>query len=206
MNNSAIYNSPSNPLPLREGARGRSGFTLLELIIAITILSIVVAIVGSGFRLGIRAWEKGEAETQETQRLRALSGLISQTIKSAFPYQVTYEEEKVILFQGEKDFILFATTSDTGFKWVRYAYKDGKLILTEGILPDKKFTDKIKEDEEIIDSDVGEVKFEYLSAKKDEGWKESWDMGDGIPPAVRVKVGYFQPFLISITMGAKEEG
>ena len=201
-------NPPSAKAMARRGGRGDlAGFTLLELILAITILSIVTLIIGSGFRLSIKAWEKGEAETQETQRLRALSGMISQSIKSAYPYEMKIEDKKTIIFEGDKNSILFATASNGslagGFKWVRYSYKDGALVFTEGILPDKKFMDKIKEDEEIIDSDIGEVKLEYLSSGK-EDWQESWNLGDGIPSAVRVKIAYFQPFLISIPMGFKD--
>ncbi len=182
----------------------KKGFTLLELILAITILSIVTLIIGSAFRLGIKAWEKGEAETRETQRLRSLSGMISQSIKSAYSYKMKIEDENVIVFEGDKNSILFVTASDAGFKWVRYSYKDGALVFTEGILPDKKFMEKIKEDEEVIDSDIGEVKFEYLSTSE-EGWQEEWNLGDGIPSAVRVKVAYFQPFFISVPMGLKDD-
>lgn len=184
------------------------GFTLLELIFAITILSLVVLIIGSGFRLGIKAWEKGEAETQETQRLRVLSGVISQSVKSAYPYKTKIEDKDTILFEGDKNFIMFATavgdSPGAGFRWVRYSYKDGALVLTEGILPDKKFLEKTEENEEIIDSDIGEVKFEYLPSGE-EGWQESWSLGNGLPSAVRVKIAYFQPLLITMPMGLKED-
>jgi prepilin-type N-terminal cleavage/methylation domain-containing protein len=182
-----------------------AGFTLLELMLSVTLLSFVALIIGSGFHLGIKAWEKGEAETLETQRLRILSGLISQQLKSVYPYKTKTEDEddEFVIFEGDENSLLFATThvapSSGGFRWVRYAYDDGKLTFTEGILPDKKFLDKIDEDEEVIDSDIGEVKFEYLPAP-DEEWQESWDLGEGIPVAVRVKVAYFQPFLITVPM------
>ena len=184
--------------------REKTGFTLLELILALTILSMVALIIGSGFRLGIKAWEKGESETRETQRLRALSGLISQNVKSAYPYNMKIEQEKVVVFEGDANSLLFVTSfvepRDGGFKWVRYSYSDGSLVFTEGKLPDKNFLDKIAENEEIIDSDIGEITFEYLSSFEEE-WQESWDSGEGIPLAVRVKIAYFQPFFITLPMG-----
>ncbi|HEX7533874.1 MAG TPA: prepilin-type N-terminal cleavage/methylation domain-containing protein [Syntrophales bacterium] len=36
------------------------GFTLLELLIALTITAMIVAIIFGALRIGIRAWEKGE--------------------------------------------------------------------------------------------------------------------------------------------------
>jgi general secretion pathway protein J len=187
--------------------KNRAGFTLLELILAITILSIVALIIGSGFRLGVKAWEKGEIEAQETQRLRVLSGLISQNLKSIYPYEMEVEGKKVIVFEGNKNSIMFVTAlmdSSTGFfKWIRYSYNDRVFTFNENILPDKKFLDKISEDGEIIDADIGEVTFEYFSLVEGT-WKETWALGEGLPAAVRVKIAYFQPFLIVIPMGLKD--
>lgn len=189
--------------------REKPGFTLLELILALSILSMVALIIGSGFRLGIKAWEKGESEARETQRLRALSGLISQSLKSAYPYNMKIEEEKVVVFEGDANSLLFVTsfveTRDGGFKWVRYSYSDGSLVFTEGKLPDKNFLDKIEENEEVIDSDIGEITFEYLPSFEEE-WQESWDLGEVIPVAVRVKIAYFQPFFITLPMGLVDSG
>jgi general secretion pathway protein J len=189
----------------RQEARGKGqgGFTLLELRIAITILSLVTLMIGSGFRLGYDAWEKGEAETIETQRLRVLSGLLSQQIKSSYPYKMEIEDENVIVFKGDADSIMFVTTltdsSYGGFKWVRYFYKDESLLYKEGFLPDKEFMKKISGKEEIIDSDIEEVKFKYYSNEQEE-WKESWDFAEELPGAISVKISHFQPFQITIPM------
>jgi general secretion pathway protein J len=183
--------------------KNEKGFTLLELILAITILSMVTLIIGSGFRLGINAWERGEAEADETQKLRVLSGLMSQQLKSIYPYKMEIEEKEVVVFKGEPNSIMFVTTltdsSQGGLKWVRYLYENGVLLYKEGILPDKKLLEKISGDEEIIDSNIREVKFAYFSPDTDE-WEESWDLGRGLPKAVRVKIAYFEPFLITMPM------
>ncbi|RJQ50338.1 MAG: prepilin-type N-terminal cleavage/methylation domain-containing protein [Nitrospiraceae bacterium] len=182
----------------------KDGFTLLEVVISITILSLITLIIGSAFRLGIQAWEKGEKETGETQRLRVLSSLLSQQVASAFPYKMKVDDdEPVVLFKGEEDSLLFVTTvTDSfygGFKWVKYSYKDGSMLYKEGLLPDKKLKEKIKGDDETIDSDIEEVKFTYLS--KSGEWEDSWDDEKKLPAAVRVKISYFQPFVINIPMG-----
>ncbi|MBI5663528.1 MAG: prepilin-type N-terminal cleavage/methylation domain-containing protein [Nitrospirae bacterium] len=181
-----------------------SGFTLLELVIAVTILPLIILIIGNGFRLGMNAWEKGEQETVWTQRFRVLSGLLSQQIKSAYPYMMEVEDEKVAVFEGTSDSVMFVTAltdSDFGgFKWVRYSHKEGTLFLKEGLLPDKELDDSIKGDEEVVDTDIKEIKFAYLSLEDNE-WKDSWDYGKKLPGAVRVKISYFEPFLITIPMG-----
>ncbi|MBI4826876.1 MAG: prepilin-type N-terminal cleavage/methylation domain-containing protein [Nitrospirae bacterium] len=177
------------------------GFTLVEILLAMTIMSIVTLIVGSVFRLGMNAWERGESETAQTQKLRILSGLISQQIKSAYPYWMVFDGERAVIFEGESDSLMFVTVltdaDSSGFKWVRYFYKDGVLYYKEGPLPDKEFHDKISGDEEVFDPEIGKVTFSYFSSAEDE-WLESWEAGEGFPDAVRVQIDPFEPFIITM--------
>lgn len=186
----------------------RDGFTLIEIIFAMTLLSMITVIVAYGYRLGIDAWRKGEKETTYTQQLRVLSGLLSQQIKSAYPYKIKIDEDKVMLFEGKHDSLMFVTTltdsSFGGFKWIRYSYKDGTMLYKEGLLPDKKFRDKITGKEKIVDKDIDEVQFWYLSPD-DKEWSETWDPGEHLPVAVKVKVSHFQPFIVNIPMGYVED-
>jgi general secretion pathway protein J len=182
-----------------------SGFTLVELIISITILSIITVIIGAAFHLGIQAWEKGEKETGDAQQLRVLSSLLSQQIKSIYPYPIKMEDkdEEVVMFKGEPDSITFVTTltdsSFGGFKWVQYVFRDGALLYKEGLLPDKKIEENIKDKdkEEIIDTNIDIFQFSYLSPDDDE-WQEEWNWGEELPDAIKVNISDFQPFVIRI--------
>ncbi len=183
----------------------QSGFTLVELMISFSLLALVMLIIGNGFRLGLDAWDKGEVETVYNQRLRVLSGMLSQQIKSAYPYKIEDEEEKLVVFKGEKDSLLFVTTltdaAKGGFKWIRYSVKDGVLLYKEGILPDKEFENKLTGNEEVVDSEIGEIELSYFKGGEDDEWNESWDYGETLPAAVKVKIPYFQSFSISIPLG-----
>jgi general secretion pathway protein J len=185
-----------------------AGFTLLEVIVSLTLISLVTLVIGGAFRLGNDAWKKGEQEILATQKIRALSGLLLQHIKSAYPYEMEIDDEDVLLFQGEKNSIMFVTTlADPfpgGFKWMRFAFKDGLLTLSEGMLPDKKFPETISQREEVIDSGLGDVQFEHYSPVEEE-WDESWESEDGLPQAVRVNIKYYPPFLITIPMSEEKE-
>jgi general secretion pathway protein J len=182
------------------------GFTLLELLISLTILTMVTVIIGAGLRLAMNAWEKGDIETGETQKLRILSSMFSQQLKSVFPYMTEIDSEQVIVFEGDKNSILFVTTTDDilygGLKWIRYDYKDETLYYKEGLLPDKELLDNIEGDEEILDSEIGEVTFEYFVAHADE-WRDSWDFDDSLPDAVKIKISYFQPFQVYLPYGQR---
>jgi len=176
--------------------------------VSFSILAIVTLIIGNGFRLGMNAWHKGEEETGYTQRVRVLSAMLSQQIKSAYPYTINDDEEKVVIFKGEEDSILFVTTltdaSSGGFKWIRYSLRDGTLFYKEGLLPDKEFENKLTGDEELVDSEVGKMKLSYIK-KGDDDWAGSWDYDKTLPGAVKVEIPYFPPFSIYLPMGNSGE-
>ncbi|MEF9437843.1 MAG: hypothetical protein L0922_03530 [Candidatus Mariimomonas ferrooxydans] len=108
------------------------------------------------------------------------------------------------MFKGSNDSILFVTAfvnpSAGGFRWIKYLYDNGSLMFKEGILPDKNLIDKIAGEEEIFDSNIGKIEFMYLPSDEDE-WKESWDLGEKFPAAVKVKITNFQPFVIRLPTG-----
>ncbi len=197
----------NNYLKRRDGRR-EGGFTLLELIISITILSLIALIIGSGFRLGLNAWERGDEEVEAVQTMRVLSGLIFQQLKSSYPYKIKIDNEEMVLFKGDSSSMIFVTTlADPypgGFKWVRYLHRDGVLYYKEGFLPDKKLLDNITGDEEILETEVEEVSFQYYSKEKNE-WKESWDFSDRLPGAVKARISNFQPIFVNIPLSRDDD-
>ncbi len=185
----------------------RRGFTIIEMIVSMTIMSLVAMSIAYGFYIGTDAWKRGERETGETQKLRVLSGLFSQQLKSAYPYQMDIDDEKVVFFEGKSDSITFVTTltdsSFGGFKWVRYSFENGTLLYKEGLLPDKELDGNTEGKEKVVDTDLGSVEFSFYSADEEE-WSESWDFGEYLPGAVKIRISYFQPFTISIPAGLRE--
>src|SRR3990167_8151642 len=107
----------------------QGGFTLIELIIAITIVSMIMAIILGGMRLSIRSWEVGEGRVEVYQTGRVILERMSQEIKSIYPYR--YEKEmltplssppsegggrggkkSILSFKGEPDRLWFVTFSE----------------------------------------------------------------------------------------------
>ena len=58
------------------------GFTLLELLISLTIVALIVVIIFGALRIGIRAWEKGEKDVDVRQRQRIVLDLIKRQLAS----------------------------------------------------------------------------------------------------------------------------
>lgn len=105
------------------------GFTLLELIITITLASVVLVIILGGLRLSINAWEAGEERIAVYQRMRGVLRQLSHEIESCFLFY--YKKDK---FTGKR-YLAFEGRSDS-FSIVSAA---------EGLEPDKKMRAGIRE-------------------------------------------------------------
>ena len=88
------------------------GFTLLEVMLAMTVLAMVVAIAYAAFYLGQRAVERGEVAVVTAQRLRVASDVLIRQIKSAVAYPARNRDEEVYpYFVGKTFAMAFSTLS-----------------------------------------------------------------------------------------------
>jgi prepilin-type N-terminal cleavage/methylation domain-containing protein len=78
---------------VRARSHRRAGFTLLEVVLAMTALGMVTAIVYAAFNLGVRAVEKGQVVVVGAQRARAASDVMRRQLKSMVPYPCRPDED-----------------------------------------------------------------------------------------------------------------
>ena len=199
-------------LPLPCGERvGVRGFTLLELILSISILSVVLVIIYATLSMGARTWEKGERDIESLQRKRVVMNLLSREIKSTFPYKVTPSElddhKEFYAFDGKKDSLSFVSAvplrgGKGGLSWLTFWVEDDLgLVVTErdalraDIFKERENLDK--DELEVLDPQVTDIRFEYYQLKsggtegEGEGeWEEKWDAEkEGtLPHAVKVEL------------------
>ena len=183
------------------------GFTLLELLISLTILGVIVVIIFGAFRIGIRAWEKGEKDVESRQRQRIVLDLIKRQLASICLREVKDANQQALLLKGDNKSIEFVSYipmvpgNQFGTVYVKYMVKpeDGgereKLVFWEkNIVLLNKETDMndLHEDDffELFPR-VQSIVFEYLKGRTDEEtwqWQQTWDqtIDEGFPRAIRV--------------------
>jgi general secretion pathway protein J len=64
----------------------QAGFTLVEMLVAITLLSLLSLALTAGLRLGIDAWTRGSAHSDQLSRTLAVQGLIRDVMGQTYPY------------------------------------------------------------------------------------------------------------------------
>lgn len=89
----------------------RTGFTLLELLIAITLLGLLMAGLLGGLRLGARAWDIGAERLDESARLLTVHAFLEARLDHAMPIYVADDRDREVLaFTGESDRLTLLTT------------------------------------------------------------------------------------------------
>ncbi|MEW5975194.1 MAG: type II secretion system protein [Acidobacteriota bacterium] len=108
----------------------QAGFTLLELLVSITLMGIVAVAIQTGFRLGVRSWEKGEAALQRFRAAQAALDLITRQLGSMLPYYTIQRYNdvpvEVLVFQGADRGLRFVSAFSVqsrtagGLRYVEY--------------------------------------------------------------------------------------
>ena len=177
--------------------KNESGFTLIEIMLAVSILAMVIAVISTSFRIGINAWEKGESKIESLQTKRAVNALIYREIQSTYPYTITPGEldthVKYNAFFGESDslkFVSHASTTgrNTGLSLIEMWTEDEKGLFIgerEALVSNRSDLNDIDlrdEDTAVsVCSEIKEINFRYFEKKnKDEEgeWQENWDPED----------------------------
>ncbi|MFQ6017533.1 MAG: prepilin-type N-terminal cleavage/methylation domain-containing protein [Kiloniellaceae bacterium] len=102
----------TRPRPHWRPARARAdsrGFTLVELLIALTLLGLISVALFGGLRFGTRAWEAGSRHAERLAEIDAVQGLLRRQLAQAvLPRRQGLGPEGATGFAGDPDRIRFA--------------------------------------------------------------------------------------------------
>ena len=87
--------------------RRNHGFTLLEVMVAIVVLSIIMSTAYGALRLGARSWEAGVTRALETGDIRTAAGFLQRQISQAVAMTWPEDVDGRITFSGKRDLLQF---------------------------------------------------------------------------------------------------
>ena len=87
---------------------GSAGFTLIEVVLALSIFALMGAILYGAFALGQSAVMKSQKSAAESQKRRSGGDLIGSYIHSAFPYRDS-SQDAAPFFDGEPNTVTFVS-------------------------------------------------------------------------------------------------
>jgi general secretion pathway protein J len=187
-----------------------TGFTLVEVVITLTILGFICLIIFGAFRLGLSAWERGESVKNEYQEARIVSQLITQQVKSAVPFKIKTQQAEgdYLAFEGDARSLRFVSSlpvrgkQPEGLVYARYEFKEegsegGRLILYEEKALNKDFFAEDPKEERAVSllERISSVRFEYFREEdplnnQQEEWVEEWNAKDEkrLPKALKMTI------------------
>jgi general secretion pathway protein J len=170
------------------------GFTLLELILALSIVAALLVIMFGGLRVGLAAWRRGEERAAVLEHGRGLADLLQRALAGAYPYRGTLAEDEAerVVFDGQPDRLIFVTLSapfpapaPIAFTAVSVSRDAQGLALREQVMPNRGPFDRLAP--VLVDPAIVAVRFRYLG--EDPGaWQDQWDMAaeDTLPRAIQI--------------------
>ncbi|HYA28059.1 MAG TPA: prepilin-type N-terminal cleavage/methylation domain-containing protein [Acidobacteriota bacterium] len=175
------------------------GFTLIEVVLALTIFALMGAILYGAFSLGQRAVEKADVNSTRNQKQRAMADLLGNYVRSGYPYRESAQDQ-TIYFVGEIDSVSFVSAysqalGGRGMAKIQITKQDdgnGRASLTlEETAPVRINSEAGASGQShsiVLQSDLREFRLAYLDPQaEDESWEDRWDGAERrqLPRAVR---------------------
>ena len=189
----------------RKRARA-GGFTLLELIVALTLLALMASVLFGALGYAGRSWEGGEAKAESTAEMRLSHGFLRAQLESQHPMRMRKMPDYPLLFTGTNEELSFAAPLPAritgGGIWlyrVRIVEENdrGRLVL-ERMLPDTDagaFPEFAEADRSVLAEDVKALRVDYYGydagASRNTSvptWHERWDDRQRLPILIRIEV------------------
>jgi general secretion pathway protein J len=175
-----------------------AGFTLVELLVATTLLALLSVILFGGLRFGARTWEAGTGSIERVGEVEAAQELLRRTlVEAAVPAAIGPAEEPA--FAGtdrEAHFVAplpaHAGTGGLG-RYVLGSDDRGQLTIGwEPRRPERRLDADLGADPSAILQQVAALKLSYFGAaapSEKAAWHDSWK-GRSLPRLIRVEVSF----------------
>lgn len=169
--------------------RQTRGFTMVELLVALTIIGLIAALASGSIRLGLRGNERllQQADTAETGRI--LEGQLRRWLETAEPVVVESRDRLPVPLLGSAEALEFSTEmagrDGIGGLWrVRLTAAEGDALVMERrrILGEEEAAET---DRAVLAPGPGAVRFAYSDGK---AWLDAWREPTRLPRKIRISI------------------
>jgi general secretion pathway protein J len=194
-----------NPPSVR-GRHAARAFTLLEVVVALSVLAVALALALGTLRTATQATTRAEATAQREERLRAVQGLLRRQIGSALPMAMSIDPEsgEAQVWHGDADEIEFVAAMpgylSRGGPHVQTlslvsGAKGRQLVFQHRMLTPDGPLEPEREPTVLLDG-IADARFQFRSFGDDGKpgpWQDEWPQHASLPPVVRLRLSFTDP-------------
>lgn len=184
--------------------RHQQGFTLLEMMLAMTLVALIMGMAFTGLRTGARAADKGEEFADRTNRLRVAQQFMRQQVSRVLPLRIQDDPDDAtdyVIFEGSRDLMRFVAPMPGylghGGPHVQLFEVDGDQLLYNHYLLNAEDGIALLADPDrapiVLLDKIYQARFAYAQLN-DEGiiddWVGEWEDPSITPLAVRIEVEF----------------
>ena len=182
-------------------ATKQAGFTLVELLVAMTIMGLMMTVLFGSLHLSARAWDSGEKRMEEAGDITRVQGFLRGRISLARPIPVPDHLDRVhrdhVLFEGGGDSLYFiapmpAHRGGGGLQLAEITLAQEGLVFSHRLYHAE--IESVTEGNwrtSLLLPDVDAVRFRYFGRREGEerrGWRNSWRNQSHLPHLVEIEI------------------
>lgn len=183
------------------------GFTLVELLVSMTVLSLIMIGLYGSLKLGVDAWEKNTAQTTQTDEIRLTQSFLRDLLKTAYPLYITTDlTEAHVAFDGTLDEIAFlssalgASTLSGRMHYQLSRRQTGRGLQLEISARHELSHDKEEDYQEVVMGGFQTLEFSYFGSSSKglaPRWHQNWKNMQELPQLVRIQGTFKNKQLLS---------
>jgi len=199
--------------------RVQAGFTLLETVVAMTLLAVMLAILFGGLRTGARAWQAGSDRGDRADQVLLTASFLRKELTATFPWRFRDPQEVKLAFLGAPEGVRFvsmrpADLGGGGLAFVSLAFEPGRPGEGGRLVMRRVPAAFDAVDFSAVDSAKGfalldgviEARFQYFGAENDlavPAWRDKWEFTKRIPTHVRIEIALAQVRLPDVVVALR---
>jgi prepilin-type N-terminal cleavage/methylation domain-containing protein len=153
--------------------RNDLGFTLIEVVVSLTIMGLIIAVASAGLVVGLDSWERGSQKIEELDQRFSVERLIQRQVSLAEPGMLK-GDTRTVEFTSRYSMV----NGPGSLVFVTYTFDEGKVMYTEkDVIAGQTL------------GDFSKFRLRYLNVdgQGKTVWIEEWDQ-ESLPLAIQVQL------------------